>query len=154
MTTETAREFNKKIITEKAETDLDEIILKIENKPENYDFYFLCREFVELAINAPRIKVDDIPTIQAVYEFEKVDRLAEKFNSFIVEHSIKDAAALLLMIKHRYRNAITNDEINKNAGFIARENYERQSAGYIGKFYDFTYIVCWEEIEKDILNSI
>jgi hypothetical protein len=114
MTHENMDEFYKNILDGKNESDSTGIIKLIETG--NEDFYLLCRRFVEFAINAKRFKVDDEPTIQALYEFTEVDKLARDVQEFLAKHNVCTGLELLKTIKKRYKEAITNKEMSRSSG--------------------------------------
>lgn len=154
MTTETMLEFYDFILKNQKKYDNAEVLNLIANKG-NADFYDLCREFVKLAITSRRFRIKEDNMIHVLYAFSDIDALTQKVRNFISQNDINNAEDLLKMLKYRYKDAVTHDELNSNSGMISSENFDySQRIGIYGHFYNFTEIVSWDEIERDILKKL
>lgn len=146
-------EFYQHILSDKQEYDDDIIITLLQEDEENSDFYLLCREFVNLAITSERYHDKIKNEVSALYKFADIDELAKSVKRFVDKYSKINVETTLIMIKHRYKDAITHKEYSENAGKVPNEKMTGQF-GFISTFYDFTDITCWDQITRHIIEKI
>lgn len=154
MINENMYSFYEYVLSNPRYNDDQSIINIIKSDKDKPDFFNLCRAFVDLALFAKRIKDQD-NNICAYYSDEDVILVKEAFVKFAENNGIEDRKSLLDMVKDRYKNAITIEELNKNSGVIKNENLDYSAqVGHCGVYYNFTEITIWEKIEPILLGNV
>ena len=100
-------------------------------------YYELCQNFIDVALNAPKIKNDD-GSLAGAFQDSDIDIAKENAVEFIKNNGIKDIDNFFKVLECEYpQSASPNDTRRKSA--LVQEK-ETGLKGYVGTLYCFTHI--------------
>lgn len=114
-----------------------EIALLIENN-ELCGFRDVCQKFLDIALNAPKVKTDD-RKLAGVFQYSDINIAKEAATEFINKHNIQNINEFFSIIESEYPQSGAADDKRQKSGFLKEDNVGGV-VGYAGTFYIFTRI--------------
>lgn len=115
------------------------------------EFYHLCKNFIDIALNAPKFPNKENLTVEACFQYSDMDKAKRATQDFISKFNIQNIEELLTVIKMFYPYA-SNDNRAKSGTLFKDSPYGSPN---IGIYIDFCRIPdeIWNKLVEDILNN-
>ena len=115
------------------------------------EFYYLCKSYIDISLNAPKLPDKDNLTVTASFQYSDIDKAKEATTNFINTFNIQNIEELLEVIKMFYPYA-SNDNRQKSGTLFKDVPYGSPT---IGRYFDFCRMPdeVWKTIVQDILNN-
>ncbi|NCB75031.1 MAG: hypothetical protein EOM51_09865 [Clostridia bacterium] len=146
-------DYYKNILDNIKTTDSPEVIKAITDD-ENCDFYELCQKYVDIALNQKLVKDETTHELFGYVSHEDIDLAAYFTRLFVRKYQIVGKNELLSMIKERYIDSISPDEIRVQEGVVNEGGTQSLPVGYFGTLIDKREIPAWEDVRTRILNLV
>lgn len=117
--------------------------------------YELCQKYSDIALNAPKIRVEGTCDIQGVFQFSDIDRAKQATLTYIKSHGIQNIDGLMDFIGKWHSRAVDWDDKRCKGGIVRPEGYTC-GAGYAGKYYNFQELPDdqWEKIKAEVIKFV
>lgn len=114
-------------------------------------FYELCKHFVEIALNAPRIRKEGTCDVAGSFQFADIEKAKKAAKKYMTDHSLSDAEGLMDAVEMMYEYAVEFDDKRKS-GIVRPEGYDYQP-GFAGIYYNFAQIPddIWVDIKRETI---
>jgi len=125
-------------------------IASIVDRDEYCGFYEVCQKFLDVSLNAPKVKTPD-GKIAGIFQYADIAVAKEATIDFIKKWGIKDLDSIFNIIGSSYSYSSTPDDKRQKSGVLgARDTVA--SPGYAGTLYMFTKIN--NDVYQKIVNEI
>ena len=135
------------------EIESDEI-RKLLSAGKQSGFYELCKIFVEIALNAPRIRKEGTCDVTGSFQFTDIENAKKAAKKYMVDHSLSDTEGLMNVVELMYEYAVEFGDERKS-GIVRPEGYNYQP-GFAGVYYNFAQIPddIWRKIKSETIELL
>lgn len=100
-------------------------------------YYELCQNFIDVALNALKIKNDD-GSLAGVFQDSDIDIAKENAVEFIKNNGIEDIDNFFKVLECQYPQSASPKDTRCKSGMVQEKGTELK--GYVGTLYFFTHI--------------
>jgi len=146
----TKQQFYHRIIEKYPDSEIALLI----QKDELCGFFDVCQKFLDIALNAPKVKTDD-GKLGGVFQYSDIDIAKATTIDFIKKFDIKNIDSIFTIIESEYPKSGEANDKRQKSGLLRGKNVEG-FAGYAGTLYFFTRISddVFQKIVRDIKKEI